>query len=211
MIRTKVVELSTIEAIAYRQKLRGGKSGVVVIRSDTSQPGLAMLNSRTGEPSVPKHIPLDLYPLEAFQEALELTSGLPYTARGKVKLVAEPEAEKEVQETPEEKEAVSSKEYGAVIRAYTNKRGELSYDLLNKDFIQFAKSSKTVGKLVGEGASVEEIRDHIVKAKLETLTGNRRLTAGQIRSIVEVLDAVSPRNVFRELTSELRKMLAKAK
>jgi hypothetical protein len=50
MIRTKIVELETIEAVAYRQKLRGGKSGVVVMRYDTAQPGLATFSRSTGDP-----------------------------------------------------------------------------------------------------------------------------------------------------------------
>jgi len=50
VIRTKIVELSTIEAAAYRQKLRDGKSGIVILRYDTPQPGLASVDKRTGTP-----------------------------------------------------------------------------------------------------------------------------------------------------------------
>ena len=48
VIRTRLVELSTLEAVAYRQKLRGGQSGVVILRPDTAQPGLALLNHQSG-------------------------------------------------------------------------------------------------------------------------------------------------------------------
>ena len=75
VIRTRLVELSTLEAVAYRQKLRGGQSGVVILRPDTAQPGLALLNHQSGQPDPAANTPADLYPLEAFQEALELTSG----------------------------------------------------------------------------------------------------------------------------------------
>jgi hypothetical protein len=81
VIRTRLVELSSLEAVAYRQKLRGGQSGVVILRSDTAQPGLALLNHQSGQPDPAANTPADLYPLEAFQEALELTSGLPYSSR----------------------------------------------------------------------------------------------------------------------------------
>lgn len=94
------------------------------------------------------------------------------------------------------------------MKTYTNRKGELSYDLINKDFIQFAKSSKTVTDMVANHASVDDIRDHVVKVKLESITDNRDLTVAQTQRIVEMLDEVSPRNVFKELNDEIRKMLA---
>ncbi len=210
MIRTKVVELSTIEAIAYRQKLRNGKSGVVIIRYDTAQPGLASLNRGTGEPDPSANTNLDLFPIETFKEALELTSGMPYSRRGAVKISGSQETS-DVEESPEELATVDSNEYEAIVKAYTNKKGELSYDLLNKDFIQFARSSKIIADMVNNGASEDAIRDHIVKVKLESLTGNRELTTAQTQRIVEMLDEVSPRYVLRELNDEIRKMLSLAK
>ena len=209
MIRTPLVELSTIEAVAYRRKLRGGHSGLVVMRYDTAQPGLAMLNRDSGEPDPAANVPAALYPMEAFREALELTSGLPYGARGAVRLTAASEAPDEVEETEAEAATVCSREYAAIVKTYTNRKGELSYDLLNKDFIQFAKSSKVVADMVAARASVEAIRDHVVKVKLEQLTGNRSLGDAQTRAIVEMLDEVSPRNVFRTFNDEIRKMLAR--
>lgn len=214
MIRTKLVELSTIEAVAYRQKLRDpSKSGVVILRYDSDQPGLATINKASGEPDIAPNVPGDLFPVDAFREALELTIGLPYSKRGKVKLtatsatlVAPPEAMEE--DDPEDVETVCSQEYEAIVRAYTNKKGELSYDLLNKDFIQFANSSKIVASMVVDKASEEEIRNHIIKVKLESLTNNRDLTLGQTKLIVDMLDAVSPKGVFRELNDEIRRMLA---
>jgi hypothetical protein len=62
MIRTKIVELSTIAAAAYRQKLKGGKSGVVVMRYDTAQPGLASFSRNTGDPVPNANVNLDVYP-----------------------------------------------------------------------------------------------------------------------------------------------------
>ncbi len=92
MIRTKIVELSTIEAAAYRRKLKGGKSGVVVMRYDTVQPGLATFSRNTGDPVPNANINLDLFPLDAFKEALELTYGMPYSKRGAVRLSGRPPA-----------------------------------------------------------------------------------------------------------------------
>ena len=106
---------------------------------------------------------------------------------------------------------VDSAEYQAIVDSYTNKKGELSCDLLNKDFIQFAKSSKIVADMVSNQVSLEDLRDYIIKVKLETLTGNPNLTPAQMSLMVKMLDEVSPRSVFRELNEELRKMLSQAK
>jgi hypothetical protein len=211
MIRTKIVELTTLEAAAYRQKLKGGKAGVVVMRYDTDQPGLASFSRNTGDPVPNANVNLDLYPLEAFKEALELTNGLPYSRRGAVKLSGKPTEAEAEPDTPEDEATVDSAEYAAVVEAYTNKKGELSYDLINKDFIQFARSSKIVGDLVADRASEDEIRSHVVKVKLEQLTGNRDLTEAQAQRIVDMLDEVSPRFVFCELNDEIRRMLSQAK
>jgi ribonuclease HI len=213
MIRTKIVELSTIEAAAYRQKLMGGKSEVVVMRYDTAQPGLATFSRNTGDPVPNANVNLDLYPLDVFKEALELTHGLPYAKRGAVKLSGQPpETETETEADATEDEAtVDSAEYAAVVEAYTNKKGELSYDLINKDFIQFAHSSKLVGELLTNRVAEDHIRNHIVKVKLEQVTGNRDLTEAQAQRIVDMLDEVSPRYVFRELNDEIRRMLSQSK
>jgi hypothetical protein len=209
MIRTIMVELSTMEAAAYRQKLRGGNSGIVIMRYDTAQPGIAMVNRKSGEPDISHNTDPKLFPLEAFKEAMELTFGMPYSRRGKVKLSAEKEDPGTQEETAEELATVDSAEYEAVVKAYTNRKGELSYELLNKDFIQFAKSSKIITDMVANRASEDDIRNHVVKVKLENLTGNRELTMAQTQMIVEMLDEVSPRHVFKELNDEIRKMLGR--
>jgi len=209
VIRTKLVELSTLDAAAYRQKLKGGKAGIVIMRYDTEQPGLASVNRRTGEPEPSTNTNLEVFPLTAFKEAIDLTSGTPYSRRGPVKLSSYEESPGTEAETPEELATVDSAEYQAVVDAYTNKKGELSYALLNKDFIQFAKSNQVVADMVANRASVEAIRNHVVRVKLESLTGNRDLTDAQIQRIVDMLDEVSPRGVFRELNDEIIRMLSR--
>lgn len=209
MIRTIMVELSTIEAAAYRQKLRNGNSGIVIMRYDTDQPGIATVNRKSGEPDPSHNTNLEQFPLEAFKEVMELTYGMPYSRRGKVKLSGEREDASAQEETAEELATIDSAEYEAIVNAYTNRKGELSYELLNKDFIQFAKSSTVISDMVANHASEEEIRNHVVKVKLESLTGNRELTVAQTQRIIEMLDEVSPRHVFKELNDEIRKMLSR--
>jgi len=210
VIRTRLVELASLEAVAYRRKLRGGRTGLVILRHDSAQPGLALIDGKSGTPDIAANTPRALFPDEAFAEAQELTSGLPYTARGPVRFVATADAAPDAEEdAPEDAAAVDSAEYEAIVKAYTNRKGELSYDLLNKDFIQFAKSSKIVADMAADRADAGAIRNHVVRVKLEQLTGNRNLSEAQIAAIVDMLDAVSPRHVFRELNDEIRKMLAR--
>jgi hypothetical protein len=220
VIRTRLVELSTLEAVAYRQKLRGGQSGVVILRPDTAQPGLALLNHQSGQPDPAANTPAALYPLEAFQEALELTSGLPYSSRGPVRSPAvvpgTPAAEAASPELAEEASGadlatVNSADYQAIVKAYTNKKGEISYELLNKALIQAARSNPYVSELVARGASEVEIRDHVVKANFEAVTGNRAISQAEVHAILEMLDAVSPRSVLRDLNDELRRLLAETR
>lgn len=206
VIRTVLVELSSLEAVAFRQKMPDGHSGVVILRYDNPQPGLALLNRHSGEPDIAANTPHDLFPLEAFQEALALTSGMPYSRRGRVKLqatVAEPVAE-EPAAAEDDLATVSSADYAAVVKAYTNRKGELSYDLLNKALIQAAHGNPYVAEMKARGATMEEIRDHVVKANFEAITGNRALTQAEVNRIVAMLDAVSPRSVLREFNEDLR-------
>jgi len=224
VIRTRLVELSTLEAVAYRQKLRGGQSGVVILRPDTAQPGLALLNHQSGQPDPAANTPAALYPLEAFQEALELTSGLPYSSRGPVRSpavvpgtpaaeapspVAAPELAEEA--SGADLATVNSADYQAIVKAYTNKKGEISYELLNKALIQAARSNPYVSELVARGASEVEIRDHVVKANFEAVTGNRSISQAEVHAILELLDAVSPRSVLRDLNVEIRRLLAETR
>jgi hypothetical protein len=224
VIRTRLVELSSLEAVAYRQKLRGGQSGVVILRPDTAQPGLALLNHQSGQPDPAANTPADLYPLEAFQEALELTSGLPYSSRGPVRSPAavpnapavaavEAPAAPELAEEPSGADlaTVNSADYQAIVKAYTNKKGEISYELLNKALIQAARSNPYVAELVARSASEAEIRDHVVKANFEAVTGNRAISQAEVNAILELQDAVSPRSVLRDLNEELRRILAEAR
>gem|GEM_PF-585091 len=224
VIRTRLVELSSLEAVAYRQKLRGGQAGVVILRHDSAQPGLALLNHRSGQADLAAHTPADLFPPEAFQEALELTAGLPYSSRGPVRspaavtgaavegasATAAAPSPLDEESTPEEVATVKSADYAAIVKAYTNKKGEISYELLNKTLIQAARSNPYVAEMVTRQATLDAIRDHVVKANFEAVTGNRALGLPEVHRILELLDEVSPRSVLRELNDDLRKLVGEA-
>ena len=214
MIRTDVVNLTVIQAVAYRQKLQAGGSGIMILRYDSKQPGIASISKTSGDPIPAANIPLDLYPMEAFQEAIALTAGMPYSKRGSVRLEkkavvdAAPEATEEV---TADDPVIDSSEYQKIVDQYTDKNGKLSYDLLNKDLIRFMHASKTVRGMIGEGTSAKKVRTYIVTTKFRTVTGNKKLTEEQAMRMAELLDEVSSKSVFKQLDAELRKQNAASK
>ncbi|MCL2433400.1 MAG: hypothetical protein FWD16_02645 [Clostridia bacterium] len=213
MIRTRIIELTTIPALAYRTKLTSGGAGLTLIRFDEKQPAMAVIDRRSGAPVVREPVDAEKFPPEAFAEALELTRGLPYGKRGAVALASKPA----ILETPEEapapeaEAAVDSREYQIIVEKFTDDKGLLSYKLINRDFMQFARRSKVVADMAGEGASVEAIRDYVVRSRFSTITKNRNLTQGQVSAMSQMLDDVGNKYVYRELTDELTRMLAKKK
>ena len=208
MIRTSSVKLTTLPAVAYREKLAKGGSGIVIVRSDATQPGIASISKTSGEPIPSANTSADLYPVEAFKEAMELTAGMPYRKQGKPKPVPIEVPEEEV---PEIEVVVDSSEYQAVVDAYTDKSGKLSYALLNKDLIQFVHRSSVARRMIAAGEPEEAIRAYAVGAKFRTITGNGDLTDEQALKMAELLDEVSPKGVFKELNAEIRAKLGKGK
>ena len=209
MIRTKVVDLTTIKGIAYRQKLPAGGSGIVILREGVAQPGIASISRTSGEAILTPNTPADLYPREAFQEAMALTAGLPYKKQGKVQLNEESPSEEPVTgEQAAEEVLVDSEAYGKILEKYTDKNDRLSYDLLNRDMIRFAHASSIVRKMAADRDSDDAIRLYAAGAKFRSITGDHSLTDAQVLKIIELLDEVSPKGVFKEFNAELRKMKA---
>ena len=208
MIRTEVVTLSVIKAVAYRQRLTAGGSGIVIIRDDVAQPGIASISKTSGAPIPTANTPADSYPKEAFEEAMTLTAGLPYSKRGPVRAEAViPAEEPAAGEAAAEEAVVDSADYQKIVDRYTDKDGKLSYVLLNRDMIRFIHSSSVSRKMIADGESVEAIRLYAVGAKFRSITGDRDLTDAQVLKTVELLDEVSPKGVFREFNDEIRKSL----
>ena len=216
MIRTNSVTLTTLPAVAYRQKFASGGSGIVIVRSDATQPGIASVSKTSGEAIISSNTPRDLYPQEAFEEAKALTAGMPYRKQGKpkpyfVETAAEETPVVEDEPIPEVEVLIDSDEYQRLVDAYTDKDGRLSYALLNKELIQFAHGSEMVSRMLAAGESEEAIRLYIVGTKFRNVTGNKNLTDEQVRKMAELLDEVSPKGVFKELNAELRTKLGERK
>lgn len=207
MIRTNVVNLTVLPAVAYRQKLPSGGSGIVILRGDVKQPGIASISKTSGEAIPTANTQAKYYPPEAFREAIELTSGLPYRKQGTVRYTKAKVTEEKAEPAPEQKEEevlVDGYEYKAVVATYTDKNGKLSYDLLNRDLIKFAHSSSKVRSMLAEREPIDAVRLYIVGTKFRNITGNRQLTDAQVLKMAELLDEVYPRGVFRELNDTLR-------
>lgn len=214
MIRTNSVTLTEIPgAIAYRVKLASGGAGIVIVRADEPQPGVATISKSSGEAIVSENTPAEAYPAEAFAEAIELTGGMPYRRQGKPRppFVEATEAEPEDDGEVPGEAVVDGEEYQRIVDAYTDKDGKLSYGLLNKDLIQLAHRSDHVARMVADGASEEDIRLHVVGTRFSALTGNDDMSASDVRTLVALIDEVSPKGALKELNGEIRKMLSKAK
>ncbi len=112
MIRTSTVQLTTISAVAYRQKLVSGGAGITIWGNNVRQPGLASISKTSGEAIPTANTPLEYYPPEAFAEAIKLTAGLPYKNLGKVQmpegLAVEPEEAEEAPAQPEIEAVIDS-------------------------------------------------------------------------------------------------------
>ena len=213
IIRTTAMELSTIPAIAYKQKLSSGGAGLRILRLDKDAVGVFTID-RQGRPPQPYgKVDTILFPEAAVDEALELTQGLPYSARGKIKVSVFEEKRENDDVTPEEPQVadmVDSEEYNAIIDRYSDEKGKLNYALMNKDFIQFAAKSKMIGDMVANQASEDDIIVHILRNRAAYLANKKdSLTEAEILALIETLDEINPRSAFKELKSHIRRMLAR--
>ena len=211
MIRTDTVSLTVIPAVAYRQKMKQGGSGIVILRPEVRQPGIASISRTSGGPIINQQTDQKLFPEEAFKEAMKLTLGMPYRKTTPVRLTEDMIIKEAKEEEPEPEIKVNEEAYQAIVDRYTDKTGHLSYDLLNKEMIKFAKSSSVVRGMIQEGKKASVIRNYIVSNKFRNIAKNDDLTNAEIKVIVAMLDEVSPKGVFKDLDAEIRKMLSAQK
>ena len=214
IIRTKAVELSVISAIAYKQKLAAGGAGIKILHTDGNT-AVCTIDKRTAELTPYGSFSEELFPMDAFDEAYELTAGLPYSARGNIKLqvVEEMEADDVSEEAPEEQiDMTLSPEYAAIVERYSDEKGKMNYTLMNKDFIQFASRSKVVADMVGENAGQDAIVEAIVRSRATEISGRREsLDSKSVVLLIETLDEIDPRSAFKELKAHINRMLTKSK
>jgi hypothetical protein len=213
IIRTKAVELTTIPAIAYKMKLQAGGAGVKILRLDKDASAAYSIDRRTGESKPYGKVDGKLFPPEAFDEAIDLTQGMPYSARGNIKPdISKYEIPKEEALPEAEKDMVDSDEYNAIVERYSDELGKMNYALMNKDFIQFAARSKAVSQMLAKRAKVDEILLLIVKSRAALIANKRKcLEDKQVQALIETLDEIDPRSAFKELKDYIKKQLARKK
>jgi len=202
IIRTAAVELSTVPAIAYKQKLKAGGAGVKIIRLDCESSAVATVDKRSGEPVPYRTCDENLFPYEAFSEAIELTVGLPFSARGKISLNISCDAEEEdiVEEEVNKTDMTLSDEYIAIVERYSDEKGKMNYQLMNRDFMSFASKSKVVSELVGKMAHTDEILMHVIKNRAAFIANKKEnLSDEETQALIAVLDEIDPRSAFKEL------------
>lgn len=212
IIRTKAVELTSIPAIAFKQKLAAGGAGVKLMRLDAEAAAVATVDKRTGEAVAYGNFDEVLFPGEAFEEAIELTAGLPYSSRGNIKLAVQeqPEAEEEI--APEKPDMVESDEYRAIVERYSDEKGRLNYALMNKDFIQFAAKSKVVADMAANKALTDDIVTFVIKSRAALMAGKKEsLDDQQAAALIETIDEIDPRSAFKELKAYINRLLAKGR
>jgi len=216
IIRTKVVEINEIPAIAYKLKLKSGGSGIKMHRTDKDATAFAEVDKRAGSCILDK-IDQELFPETAFDEALELLEGLPYSARGKVKILVSDEVEAEdvcsgdsSGDLPTTAQMIESDEFNAIIDRYSDENGKINYALMNKQFMQFAQTSRVVGDMIGKRDSENDIRLFVLKNRAAFLANKKEhLSDEEATALMEALNEISPRSAFKELNLYLRKRLSR--
>ena len=207
IIRTPVVELTKTSALAYKFKMASGGAGIKIIFEGIDNTETFAI-TRRGEvvSTTPQGTVSD-----AALEALELTMGLPYSARGKVKavFVAEADADEVVPETIAYN-VIESAEYKAWIEAYTGDNFKMNYAKANKDLIQFAAKNKTVAQMVSEKEPVEAILRRIIQIQTSNLTNNKEYMTPEVAdALIATLEELDVRSAFKELKLHVQRMSQK--
>ena len=213
IIRTAAVELSEIPAIAYKQKLASRGSGVKILRLDQDAAAVFTLDKRSGLPIAYGKVDEELFPMSAVDEAVNLTEGLPYSSRGKIKVSVFEEIKDEEDVSDDNNSSidmVNTDEYIAIIERYTDENGKMNYALMNKDFIQFASRSKVVSELLAQRALEEQILVQIIKNRAAHLADKREhISDEEAEALILTLDEIDTRGAFKELKNHIRRLLSR--
>ena len=213
MIRTEAVQLTSIKGLAYKQKLVAGGAGITIITPEDR--AAFTVNKRDGSAVAHGHVNGALFPETAVAEALELTRGLPYKHLGKITKVYadnhcdETPAELELEDDKIEIDIIGSAEYREFIAQYTDKAGKFSYQLMNKELMQFAARSSVVRRMLEEKAEMDAIIRYIVKSKAALLAHNRGMDEDKLTAFIDTFDSMDTRSAFKELNSYLRGRLSR--
>lgn len=213
MIRTEAVQMTTIQGVSFKQKLTAGGAGITIITAD--ERAVFTINKRDGSCVPFGIVDGNLFTSAVIDEALSLTQGLPYKRMGTISKVYpdnrfdETSVELEDKDEKAEIDVMASVEYKEFIAQYTDKNGKFSYQLMNKELMQFAGRSSIVRRMLDEKDSVDNIVRYIVKSKAADLARNRGMEDDMLTAFIDTLDSMDTRSVFKELTAYLRSRMSR--
>jgi hypothetical protein len=213
MIRTSTVRIESINGLAYKQKLVAGGAGVTIITPDDK--AVFTINKRDGSPTPYGKVNAEVFSKQVVEEAIALTRGLPYKRLGNIAKVYadahsdETPVELETEDAKVEIDVVASAEYKKFVAQYTDKNGKFSYQIMNKDLIQFASKSTKVKELLAEKSDVDTIVKYIVNSKAANLTQGKGMDDEVLTAFIDTFDSMDTRSAFKELRSHLRGKLGK--
>ena len=208
MIRTETVLIPSIRGVAFKQKLASGGAGITIITPDDR--AVFTINKRDGTCVPYGQVNSEVFSQSIIDETLELTRGLPYKRLGVVSKVYEDNhcdegsIEQEVEDARIEIDVVASAEYKAFLSKYTDKKDKFSYQLMNKDLMQFAAKSSIVRKMLAEKAEVDDLVRYIIKSKAADLSRNKGMDNETLNVFIDTFDSMDTRSAFKELRAYLR-------
>ena len=215
MIRTTAVRMTLIDGLAYKQKLASGGAGITIMTPDDK--AVYTINKRDGSCVPYGQVSADIFTPAIIGEALELTRGLKFKRYGKITKVFadkhfdESSVELETEDQKNEIDIVASAEYNEFIAQYTDKNEKFSFQLMNKELIQFASRSSVVRSMLAEKPTVNTVVKYIVKSKVADLARNKGMSDDMLKAFIDTLDSMETRSAFKELNAYLRGRLSKMK
>jgi len=215
MIRTEIVQVASIKGIAFKQKLTSGGAGITLMTPDDR--ASYTINKRDGSFVPYGPVNSGLFTDAVVNEAIELTRGLPYKRLGAVAKVYadshcdEGSVEHETDDVKIEIDVIASAEYKEFLSRYTDKKGRFSYQLMNKDLMQFASKSSVVSRMLSEKADVDDIVKYVVKSKAADVCRNKGMGDEMLVAFIETFDSMDTRSAFKELRAYLRDKLSRKK
>jgi len=215
MIRTDTVQMTSVKGLAFKQKLTAGGAGITIMTPIDK--AVFTINKRDGSCVPYGKVTTEIFTKTVVAEALELTKGLPYRRLGAITKVYDDIHSDETSvelETEDEKAAIdvlASLEYQEFITRYMDKYGKFSYQLMNKDLMQFAARSSVVKRMLAEKNSVDKIVRYIVKSKAADLATGRGMKDDMLTAFIDTFDSMNTRSAFKELRAYLRSKMSRAK
>ena len=215
MIRTDAVTMTSITGLAFKQKLTAGGAGITIMTPDDK--AVFTINKRDGTCTPYGKVDSSTFTKNIIDEAIELTKGLPYRRLGTISKVYndnhcdETSIELETEDTVAEIDVMASAEYKEFIAQYTDKNDRFSYQLMNKDLMQFAAKSSIVRKKLEDKEKTDSILRYIVNSKAADLSRKRGMSDEMLTAFIDTFDSMNTRSAFKELNAYLRGKMSRKK